>query len=170
VRMVFLSVHVASGVVALALGPLALLAARRQQRRFGRLRAAYYWSVLVVCASASAVSVLAWTRLWWLVPIAVLSYGLALAGHLGSRHNWPPWIRAHGWGGSYIALVTALLVVSARGESALLEVAAWILPAAIGTPLIVRAHAGPPHAGPGGSEAAIRTAATAESRVDDDRD
>jgi hypothetical protein len=140
-RTVFLSVHVASGVVALVLGPLALLAARRQQQRsFGLLRDAYYWTVLAVCASATAVSVLAWARLWWLVPIAALSYGLALAGHLGNRHNWPAWVRAHGWGGSYIALVTALMVVAARGVSAVLEAAAWLLPAAIGTPLIVRTH------------------------------
>jgi hypothetical protein len=139
-RTVFLSVHVASGVLALVLGPLALVAARRQHRWFASLRAAYHWTVLLVCATATVVAVLAWSRLWWLVPIAVLAYGLALAGHLGSSRQWPAWVRAHGWGGSYIALVTALLVVAARGVSAVLEAAAWLLPAAIGTPLIVRTH------------------------------
>jgi hypothetical protein len=143
VRTVFLVVHVASGVVALALGPLALLAARSHRRSFPWLRDTYYWTVLVVCTTATVVSVLAWARLWWLVPIAALSYGLALAGYLGSRHDWPPWVRAHGWGGSYIALVTALLVVSARGVSGGLEAVAWIVPAAIGIPLIVHAHTGP---------------------------
>jgi hypothetical protein len=140
VRTVLLGVHVASGVLALALGPLALLAARRQQRRFGLLRDAYSWTVLIVCTTATAVSVLAWARLWWLVPIAALAYSLTLAGQLGSKLDWPAWVRAHGWGGSYIALVTALLVVAARGVSAALEAAAWLLPAAIGTPLIVRTH------------------------------
>lgn len=135
--------HVASGVAALALGPLALLAARRRQRSYTGLRDTYYWTVLVVCITATVVSVLAWARLWWLVPIAAVSYGLVLAGYLGSRHHWPLWVRAHGWGGSYIALVTALLVVSARGVSGALEAIAWILPAAIGTPLIVRAHTSP---------------------------
>ncbi len=147
-RTVFLIVHVASGVVALVLGPLALLAAWRQLPSFGRLRDAYHWTVLAVCATATVVSVLDWARLWWLVPIAALSYGLALAGYLGSRRHWPLWMRAHGWGGSYIALVTALLVVSARGVSGVLEAVAWILPAAIGVPLIVRAHTGP-HRRPG---------------------
>jgi hypothetical protein len=143
VRAIFLVLHVASGAVALALGPLALLAARRRRRSYRQLRDAYYWTVLVVCATATVVSLLAWARLWWLVPIAALSYGLALVGYLGSRHNWPLWARAHGWGGSYIALVTALLVVSVRGVSGVLEAIAWILPAAIGVPLIVRAHTGP---------------------------
>jgi hypothetical protein len=142
-RTVFLVVHVSSGVVALVLGPLALLAAQRQQRSCAQLRDAYHWTVLVVCTGATVVSVLAWTRLWWLVPIGALSYGLALAGYLGGRRGWPLWVRAHGWGGSYIALVTALLVVSARGVSGALEAVAWILPAAIGIPLILRAHTGP---------------------------
>ena len=141
-RTAFLFLHVASGVAALALGPLALLAARQRRPNLAGWQAAYHWSVLVVCASAAVVSVLDWARLWWLVPIGALSYGLALVGYLGSRRGWPLWVRAHGWGGSYIALVTALLVVSARGISGLLEAVAWILPAAIGVPLIVRAHSG----------------------------
>jgi hypothetical protein len=142
---VFLVLHVASGVAALALGPIALLVVEQRRRGAALLRDAYHWAVLVVCATATVVSVLAWARLWWLVPIGALSYGLALAGYLGSRNQWPPWMRAHAWGGSYIALVTALLVVSVRGVSPVLEVVAWILPAAIGVPLIVRAHTG--HAG-----------------------
>jgi hypothetical protein len=141
-REVFLVLHVASGTAALALGPLALLLARHQGRGAAQLRGTYHWTVLVVCATAAVVSVLAWTRLWWLVPIGVLSYGLALTGYLGSRRDWPLWIRAHAWGGSYIALVTALLVVSARGVSPVLEAIAWVLPAAIGVPLIVRSHTG----------------------------
>lgn len=39
-----------------------------------------------------------------------------------------------------IALMTALLVVSAGDISTTAEVVAWILPAAVGVPLIVRAH------------------------------
>jgi hypothetical protein len=139
---VFLVLHVASGAVALALGPLAVLVAKQRRRSGAVVRDAYHWTVLVVCVTAVVVSVVAWARLWWLVPIAALSYGLALAGYVGSRHRWPLWIRAHAWGGSYIALVTALLVVSVRGVSAALEAVAWILPAAIGVPLIVRAHTG----------------------------
>lgn len=136
----FLVLHIASGALALALGPFALLAAEQQRPGAARLRDAYHWTVLVVCATATVVSVLAWSRLWWLVPIGVLSYGLALVGYLGSRSHWPLWVRAHAWGGSYIALVTALLVVSVGDVSPALEVAAWILPAAIGVPLIVRVH------------------------------
>jgi hypothetical protein len=141
-RDVFLVLHVASGTAALALGPLALFLVRQQRPGAVQVRGAYHWIVMVVCATAAVVSVLAWSRLWWLVPIGVLSYALALGGYLGSRHGWPLWMRAHAWGGSYIALVTALLVVSARGVSPVVEAIAWVLPAAIGVPLIVRSHTG----------------------------
>ena len=49
---------------------------------------------------------------------------------------------AHGLGGSYVALVTALLVVSAGDISTAAEIFAWILPTAVGVPLIVRVHNG----------------------------
>ncbi len=64
------------------------------------------------------------------VPIAVFSYGLALLAHVASRQGWLR-RQIHGLGGSYIALVTAVLVVSADGS-----VVAWVLPALIGVPLI----------------------------------
>jgi len=41
-----------------------------------------------------------------------------------------------------VALVTALLVVSAGDISTTAEIIAWIVPAAVGVPLIVRAHTG----------------------------
>lgn len=104
---------------------------------------AYLWAVFATCLTAAVVSLLDWSRLWWLVPIAVLSFLLALVGYVAVRRGWPRWVGAHGLGGSYIALVTALLVVSAGDISTTAEVVAWILPAAVGVPLIVRAHRGP---------------------------
>jgi hypothetical protein len=141
-RTVFLALHIASGAVALALGPLALVAAARRHSSRERVLAAYLWSVFATCLTTAVVSLLAWSRLWWLVPIAALSYLLALVGYLAVRRGWPAWVRAHGLGGSYVALVTALLVVSAGDISTTAEIVAWILPAAVGVPLIVRAHTG----------------------------
>jgi hypothetical protein len=98
--------------------------------------------VFATCLTAAVVSLLDWSRLWWFVPVAVLSYLLALVGYVAVRRGWPRWIGAHGLGGSYIALWTALLVVTARDISTTAEIVAWILPAAVGVPLIVRAHTG----------------------------
>jgi len=141
-RAVFLPLHIVSGALALALGPLALLAAARRHSSRERVLTAYLWAVFATCLTAAVVSLLDWSRLWWLVPIAVLSYLLGLVGYMAVRRGWPRWVGAHGLGGSYVALVTALLVVSAGDISTTAEIVAWILPAAVGVPLIVRAHTG----------------------------
>lgn len=143
-RTVFLTLHIVSGALALALGPLVLLVAASRRGIRERVLTAYVWAVFATCLTAAVVSLLAWSRLWWLVPIAVLSYLLAHVGYVAVRRGWRPrWVSAHGLGGSYIALVTALLVVSAGDISTTAEVVAWILPAAVGVPLIVRAHRRP---------------------------
>jgi hypothetical protein len=139
---VFLALHIVSGTAALTLGPLALLAAARRHSSRDLVLTAYMWAVFATCLTAAVVSLLDLARLWWLVPIAVLSYLLALVGYVAVRRGWPKWVRAHGLGGSYIALVTALLVVSAGDISTIAEIVAWILPAAVGIPLIFRAHTG----------------------------
>jgi hypothetical protein len=100
------------------------------------------WAVFATCLTGAVLSVLAWSRLWGILPLAVLSFLLALGGYLALRRGGPRWAAAHGLGGSYIALVTALLVISARDISPSAEIVAWILPAAVGIPLIVRAHTG----------------------------
>ena len=75
--------------------------------------------------------------LWWLGPLAALSYGLALLGLIAQRRRTQRrlGLYARGQGGSYIALVTALLVVSLEGP---LGIAAWLLPTVIGHRLIER--------------------------------
>lgn len=128
---VVLALHITVGVLALTLGPLALLAAWRRGA-VNPAATAYHWAVLGVCVSAAALVAVAPARLWWLLPIAAASYALALLGFRAARR---PGSRArrlhlHGQGGSYIALVTALLVVSVGSPLA------WIAPTLIGSPLI----------------------------------
>jgi hypothetical protein len=74
-------------------------------------------------------------RLWWLLPIAAGSYALALLGFRAARRpgSRVRRLHLHGQGGSYIALVTALLVVSVGSPLA------WIAPTLIGSPLITLA-------------------------------
>jgi len=97
----------------------------------------YVWAVAIVAITAIALVALEEWELWWLVPLAVLALSLAVAGYLAPTHRHGPWIRlyAHGQGGAYIALVTALFVVSLPGAAA---TAAWVVPTLIGLPLIER--------------------------------
>ena len=74
-------------------------------------------------------------RLWWLGLVAVATEAAALAGWAVRRRHPSGWL---GWHirlmcGSYLSFVTAALVVNWASPLA------WVLPTAVGTPLIIRA-------------------------------
>ena len=122
-----LALHVAAGVAALALGPLAAAASIRRSAE-ARLGNAYQVAVAALTSGALGLVALAPGRLWWLAPIAVATEAAALGGRrLASRAT----AAARAWrirllGGSYVSLVTALLVVSWGTW------AAWVLPSVVG--------------------------------------
>lgn len=130
---VALTIHAACGSVGLVLGPVAMISGKRRgiHTRFGE---AYHWVFLVLFLSAVALAVLNWDEVWWLAFVGLFSYGFALLGYMAAKRRWNGWLRAHvaGQGGSYIAMVTALLVVNTGGASPL----PWVVPTLIGTPII----------------------------------
>jgi uncharacterized membrane protein len=130
-----LALHIAAGSTALILGPMAMRAPKRPGRH-PRIGTIYHWVMLTVCLSAAAMALLAFKRIWWFLPIATFSYLNALVAYLAAKRRRPGWLPIHigGMCGSYIALVTALLVVN-LGTTAPV---AWALPTIIGTPLIIR--------------------------------
>ena len=135
-----LIVHIGFGVVALVVGPIAMTArkVRGVHTRIGEL---YHWVVFGVCVSFVVVAALDWDRLWWFLPIAIGSYAFAFLGYWSAKRRWNNWLRYHltGQGGSYIAMLTAFLVVnweSITGTSGMSSPWAWILPTIIGSPLI----------------------------------
>ena len=112
------------------------MGARKRRGRHTRAGEIYHWVMLTVCLSALALALADWHELWWFVPIAVFSYANALVGYLAAKIRWKRWQIAHigGMCGSYIALVTALLVVNAQPAPLWL----WFLPTIVGVPLINR--------------------------------
>lgn len=126
--------------MALVLGLVAMSAWKRPglHTRAGEV---YHWVVLAVCATAGALAVLDWTRNWWFLPIAAGSYAFALLGYVAAKRRWPGWLSTHlaGQGGSYIAMVTALLVVNwqtVSGRPGRSTLWPWFLPTLIGSPII----------------------------------
>lgn len=139
-RGVILAIHIAAGTVGLILGPVAMRARKRPglHTRAGEI---YHWVVLMVCVSAGLLALLDWGRLWWFLPIAAGSYAFALVGYVAAKQRWQGWLRAHiaGQGGSYIAMVTALLVVNwekLTGTRGISSPWAWALPTVVGSPII----------------------------------
>ncbi len=124
-----LALHVAAGSVALVAGPVAYL---NRRRRAPAMRL-YFAAVVGVAATALGLVGAHAGRLWWLAPLALLTAALAQLGRSAGRPSGASRARAaaHGWGGSYIALVTALTVVSISAAAV-----SWILPTVIGVALI----------------------------------
>jgi hypothetical protein len=126
VRDVALSLHVVLGTGGLLLGP-AWLAARYRGRSARGLAVAYQAVVAGVAASAGFLAVTD-PQLVWLLPFAVATEALAVTGALARRRGWPGWRswQPHLLGGSYIALVTGVLIAGTGNP------VFWLLPAAVG--------------------------------------
>jgi hypothetical protein len=83
-------------------------------------------------------------QLRWLLPVAAATEVLAVTGALARHRGWPGWRswQPHLLGGSYIALVTGLLIAETGNP------VFWLLPALAGQlPIAVakrRLHALPP--------------------------
>jgi len=129
-RSILLVTHVIAGTAGLLAGPAAMRAAITGRRNTGASRA-YLAAVSVLTASAAALVAMQPGTLW---PFLLLALGTEAAVLAASRATRPD-RHVRLLGGSYISLVTALLVVSWG------SILAWVLPTAIGTVLVERAAA-----------------------------
>ena len=121
-----LLLHVTAGTAALLLGPVWLVARLAGARARGPAGA--YQAAVAGVAVSGAVLALSAPGLAWLLPVAVATEALAVAGALARRRGWRHWrtLQPHLLGGSYVALVTGLLV-AATGNPVW-----WVLPALAG--------------------------------------
>ena len=128
---ILLAGHVLAGSAALVLGPVSLYISRRPGFH-PEAGTAYQWAIGGL--TASAVGLAAWNvpGLWWLALLGGATAAAAWGGRVAGRQpgtRWRPW-HLRLLGGSYVSLVTALLVVSVGSPLA------WVLPTLIGSPLI----------------------------------
>ena len=129
VRTLLLTAHVGAGVAGLLAGPPAMAAALRDRRRTPAA-AAYLAAVTVLTVTAAGLVALR-PALW---PFLLLAAGTE-AAVIAARRVGPLPAHVRLVCGSYISLVTALLVVSWG------SLLAWILPTVVGTVLVERAAA-----------------------------
>lgn len=142
---IFLSVHIAAGIVCLVTGIFAAFSKKKRGKhtRFGEF---YHGAYVVVFLTAVVTSIMHWEESAHLFYIALFSYGLALFGYLARKMQWKRWIVKHigGMLGSYIGVVTAVLVVNVSRIPVLNELPVlvmWLLPTIIGTPIIAAVSA-----------------------------
>ncbi len=143
VFLTFVAAHVVAGLLAAVAGVVAMVSAKRPGRhpRAGRI---YLWALIAVAATGSVLAGLRWPHDGHLLALGMLALALAGVGYRARRRQPPGWRHTHivGMGGSYVVLLTAFYVDNGPNLPVWEQVPTiglWVLPALVGTPLIVRA-------------------------------
>lgn len=141
--LAIVGLHVLFGCACVVTGAIAMLSPKRQGRH-PTLGAAYFWCLSAVFASATGLSVVRWVQDYHLFILGALSFAAALVGRTFRRRRLPGWIRPHiiGMGASYILLLTAFYVDNGKSLplwKKLPPIAFWLLPSAVGIPIMVNA-------------------------------
>jgi len=138
-----LAVHITAALTAVASGALAATAHKRPGRhpRAGRV---YLSALGAVFVTATVLAAIRWRHDAHLFAIAAVAFALGGYGYRARRRHRPGWPAHHaiGMGGSYIALLTGFYVDNGPALPLwkhLPHAAYWLLPAAVGVPLIWRA-------------------------------
>jgi hypothetical protein len=142
VFLAFLAIHVIAGLMAVVTGAVAALSRKGGPRhiRAGRW---YYRAITAVFATATILAAMRWAQDYYLFIIGAVAFTAAAIG-LQHRRRHRPGDTGHigGMGISYVAMLTAFYVDNGPHLplwDRLPDLAFWLLPTAIGTPLIVRA-------------------------------
>lgn len=142
--LAFLAVHVIAGVTAVVAGAAAALA-RKGSRRHVKAGRWYYSAISVVFTTATALAVMRWRQDYYLFIIGAVAFAAATLGYQHRRRHRPG-DTGHiaGMGASYVAMLTAFYVDNGPHLPLwdhLPTFAFWLMPAAIGAPIITRAVA-----------------------------
>jgi hypothetical protein len=142
VFLAFLAVHVLAGLTAVVTGAVAALSRKGSSRhiRAGRW---FYQAITVVFATATALSIMRWRQDYHLLIIGAVAFTAATTGYLHRRRRKPgDTVHIAGMGIGYVAMLTAFYVDNGPHLplwDRLPPVTFWLLPAAIGAPVIIRA-------------------------------
>jgi primosomal protein N' len=136
-----LAVHIPFGVASVVTGLIAIFSHKGLGRhpRFGTL---YYGCLLVVFITASILALMRWAENYHLAVLGALSFAAASLGRTAHRRRWRGWVRLHisGLGLSYVLMLTAFYVDNGQSLPLWKELPPltyWVLPSAIGLPIIL---------------------------------
>jgi hypothetical protein len=140
--LAFLGVHVLAGITAVITGATAALARKGSP---GHIRSGrwYYRAISVVFATATILAVMRWRQDYYLFIIGVVAFTAATIGYQHRRRHRPG-DTGHiaGMGTAYVAMLTAFYVDNGPHLPLwdhLPALTFWLLPTAIGAPIIIRA-------------------------------
>lgn len=140
--LIILSIHILAGLICVAVGVFAMLA--KKQRGFhSKSGTVYYVSLAVVFTTASVMAFLRWKEDYYLFILGSLSFLFASTARWAIRKKWQKWSIVHitEMGLSYIFLLTAFYMDNGKFLPVWKDfnpLVYWILPGAIGIPIIIR--------------------------------
>jgi len=140
--LVFLAVHVLAALVAVVTGATAAISSKGSPRHI-RAGRRYYYAIGAVFATAIALTAMRLRQDYHLAAIGLIAFTAATIGYQHRRRHRPgdaPHIA--GMGLSYVAMLTAFYVDNGPHLplwDRLPNLAFWLLPSAIGIPIIARA-------------------------------
>ena len=138
--LALIGVHVAAGLTCVIAGAVAMLS-RKAAGRHPTAGAVYVWALVVVAATMAVVSALRWADDAGLFALGAASLTAALLGRLARRRGRLR-LHASGMAASYILLLTAFYVDNGPNLPLwrlLPRWALWVLPSAIGLPILIGA-------------------------------
>jgi hypothetical protein len=117
---------------------------RKREGRHPLYGTIYFWCLAGVFVTATTLAAVRWAEDYHLFLLGTLSFAASYLGRPARRERWPNWVQLHitGMGTSYILLLTAFYVDNGKSlplGKELPSIAYWLLPSAIGIPLIIRA-------------------------------
>lgn len=136
--LAIVAIHIAFGLGAVVAGFVAMLSSkgRGTHSRWGKV---YFWNIVGLFVTMAALSAMRWAEDYPLVILGVMALASAYSGR---RWRHRPRFHLIAMGASYILVLTAFYVDNGKALpiwKELPSLAFWIIPAAIGVPIIVLA-------------------------------
>ena len=132
------AVHVAAAIVCVTAGALAMLS-RKGRGRHSVAGSVYFWGLAVVCASAGVLAVVRWPEDNLLFGLATAAFGAAYLGRAAIRRHHAVRLHITGMSASYIVMLIAFYVDNGKFLPVwrdLPPLAYWLVPAAVGLPIM----------------------------------
>lgn len=129
--------------IASVLGGLTAMLSPKRRGRHSSFGTMYYWSLLGVFVSATALSIVRWAEDYHLFVLGACSFGCATVARAAARAHgryWAP-LHAGGMSLSYLLLLVAFYVDNGKSLPLWRDLPSftyWLVPTVVAVPLIVR--------------------------------
>jgi hypothetical protein len=140
VFLAFLAIHVLAGITAVITGATAALVRKGSPPhiRAGRW---YYRAIAVIFATATILAAMRWRQDYYLFILGAVAFAAATVGHQHRRRRPGDTGHIAGMGTAYVTMLTAFYVDNGPHLplwDRLPTLTFWLLPSAIGAPIIAR--------------------------------